>query len=135
MPKSMNRRTFIKTTTVVGVTTVVSGSLLSASTTDETLPDVGVTQGDNYFKNTIEAVALLGGIEKFVEKDSRIALLANPQRNNPGAFTNPDVLRAVIRMCKKAGVKEVTCISWLREKSWNNTGLKKVVNEEEVDLK
>lgn len=135
MPKSMNRRKFIKTSAVVGVTTMMTGSLVSATYPNETLPDIAVTKSDNYFKNTIEAIALLGGIEKFVEKDSRIALLANPQRNNPGAFTNPDVLRAVIRMCKKAGVKEVTCISWLREKNWNNTGLKKVVNEEEVELK
>jgi uncharacterized protein (DUF362 family) len=74
-------------------------------------------------------------MEKFIEENSRIALLANPQRNNPGAYTNPEVLRAVIRMCKTTGVKEISCISWLREKNWDNTGLKKVVEEEEIALK
>ena len=74
-------------------------------------------------------------MEKFVPENAKVAILANPQRNNPGAFTNPDVVRAAIHMCKKAGAKEVTCISLLPEKNWENTGLLDVVKKEKATLK
>lgn len=91
-------------------------------------------KGEEYFENTIEAVMQLGGMKKFVPKNSRVALLPNVQRNNPGVFTSPAILRAVIQMCKKAGAKEISCLSWMGAQNWENTGLLKVTQEEGAKL-
>ncbi|HZX11372.1 MAG TPA: DUF362 domain-containing protein, partial [Acidobacteriota bacterium] len=84
--------------------------------------------------NTMRAVENLGGMEVFVPKGSKIAILANPQRNNPGAFTKPDILRAAIQMCQQSGAASITCISQLPDQNWEATGLKKVVEDEGANL-
>jgi uncharacterized protein (DUF362 family) len=96
--------------------------------------DIAVVQGDNYFQNAIQAVEELGGMHAFIPRNARVAILANPQRNNPGAFTNPAILRAAIHMCKEAEAKAIACISWQQEKSWQDTGLKQVLEEEGTKL-
>jgi uncharacterized protein (DUF362 family) len=97
--------------------------------------DVSVAKGADYFKNTVKAVKQLGGMGKFVKKGAKVAILANPQRNNPGAFTKPPLLAAAIRMCKEAGAASVTCISWLPLVNWEGTGLKEAVEKEGAILK
>jgi uncharacterized protein (DUF362 family) len=128
MAKPISRRSFIKESTAIGIGSLVGADLLSALSGEAV--DVSVVQGKDYFKNTLKAVEQLGGMQRFVPKNSRVAILANPQRNNPGAYTCPQVLAAAVRMCKKAGAKEVACISWLPLKNWENTGLKKAVDDE-----
>ncbi len=135
MSKKINRRSFIKKSAAIGVTSVVTSSILPSYVVGNTPLDISVVQGENYEINTFKAVENLGGIEKFVPKNSKVAILANPQRNNPGAYTKPEVLRAVIKMCKQAEANEICCISWLPEKNWEGTGLKKVVDEEGAELK
>lgn len=96
--------------------------------------DIAVAEGSNYFENTIKAVNAIGGMGSFVPKDSNVAILPNAQRWNPGTFTKPDIIRAVIQMCKKAGAKEVNCLSWLRLRNWEETGIAAVIEEEEANL-
>ena len=110
MSKKMNRRSFIKKSSALGVTSVMGGSVLSSCISANALPDISVVQGKNYENNTLKAVENLGGMQKFVPKNSKVAILANPQRHNPGAFTNPEVLKATIKMCKQAKAKEICCI-------------------------
>ncbi len=137
MSKKITRRTFIKESVVIGATSLVGAGLLSGS---GSLPeagervDISVVQGKNYLDSTKKAVELLGGMKKFVPRGSRVAILPNAQRNNPGVFTSPDVVRAVIRMCKEAGAKEINCLSWLPLENWETTGLKKAVEEEGARL-
>lgn len=90
--------------------------------------DVSVAHGSDYLKATKKAVEQLGGIERFVPSGSKVAILANPQRNNPGAFTGPKVLEGVIELCRSAGAKSIECISWQSVENWENTGLKEVVD-------
>jgi uncharacterized protein (DUF362 family) len=137
MAKKISRRSFIKQTTTIGVGSLVAGNIITdiGMAAPKGKVDISVVQGEDYFKNTIKAVEQLGGIGKFVPKNSKVAILANPQRNNPGAYSNPEVLKAAIQLCKKAGVKEVSCVSLLPEgKCWVPTGLKKVVDEEKIKL-
>jgi uncharacterized protein (DUF362 family) len=135
MSDKINRRTFIKQSAALGVTSVMSSTILPTCVAGNSPPDISVVQGENYENNTIKAVENLGGMKKFVPENSKVAILANPQRNNPGAYTKPEVLRAVIKMCKEAGANKICCISWLPEKNWEGTGLKKVVDEEGTELK
>ncbi len=136
MTKKISRRSFIKKSTTIGVGSLVAGNIipdLSMAASNQKV-DVSAVQGQNYFDNTIKAVEQLGGIQQFIPKNSKVAILANPQRNNPGVFTKPEVLKAAIHLCKKAGAKEINCISWLPEENWEGTGLKKVVDEEGANL-
>ena len=76
----------------------------------------------------------LGGIKRFVKPGGRVAILANVQRNNPGTYTKPELLRAVIQMCKQAGAEDIRCLSWLPEKNWQDTGLAEVIEAEGAQL-
>jgi uncharacterized protein (DUF362 family) len=134
MPKELTRRDFIKTSAAVGAGSVLGGGLLPHIVSGEETVDIVVVKGEDYFESAVKAVELLGGMETFVPKHSKVAILANPQSGNPGTFTKPDVVRAAIRMCKAAGAKKVSCISWLPEEHWEKTGIKKVIDSEGVGL-
>ena len=99
------------------------------------IPAIAAVEGDDYGRNTLKAVEILGGIERFVPKNSRVAILANVQSSHPGAFTSPAVLRSVLRLCRHAGAKEVNLVSWQALKNWESTGLAQVVAEEGASLK
>lgn len=134
MKKEINRRKFIQQSAAFGVTTVLGDKLPSTIKYPSKTNEIVVVTGKNYFNNTKEAVKQLGGMEKFVPKNSKVALLPNPQSNNPGTFTKPEIVRAAIQMCKAAGAKEISCIGWLSSRNWQNTGIKKVIDEEETQL-
>lgn len=132
--EKISRRLFIKTSATISVSTLISGSILSNCSKSSVKIDISVVEGENYFNNTVKAVEQIGGIKRFVPKNSKVAILANPQRNNPGTYTSPVVLSAVIRMCKQAGAKEVNCLTLQSERNWKNTGLKEVVDKEGATL-
>ena len=142
MDRKLNRRDFIKKSAGTGAAVLIGGGLawprngagLSRSAIPE-FPDVAVVQGQDYLANTRKAVDLVGGIARFVPKNARVAILPNTQSAHPGTFTKPDIVRAVIRMCKAAGASEVNCLSWLPEKFWTATGLAGVLKEEGAELK
>lgn len=134
MPEKITRRSFLKTSAVIGATSLVAGDFVTNLAYAEGEADIAVVSGDDYFKNAMAAVKQLGGMKRFVPEKSSVAVLANPQRNNPGAYTSPHVLRAVLRMCNEAGAKQVDCISLQSQKSWDNTGLADVVQEEKANL-
>lgn len=135
MLEKLTRRAFIKKSAVFTASSFVGMSLLSRCN-KSTAPsaDIVAVKGEDYFKNTVKAVERLGGMGRYVSPGSRVAILANPQRNNPGAFTKPEIVRAAIRMCEKAGAGEVGCLSWQPEQNWENTGIKTVVEEEGANL-
>ncbi len=146
MSGKISRRSFMKQGAALGATSLIGSSLLSCSKEEDqpakTEPKesakaperasniVSVVTGESYFDNTIRAVEELGGMGRFVAEGATVAILANPQRNNPGAFTRPAIVASVVRMCKEAGAKEVACLSWLPEQNWENTGLAQAVREE-----
>lgn len=136
MAKKIGRREFVKSTAKIGISAVLGGSVISQfSCSQAGMCDIAVASGEDYIKNTIKAVELHGGMEKFVKKGSKVAILPNTQSRYPGTFTNPDIVRAIIRMCKEAGAAEVNCLSWLTPKHWADSGLDKAVEEEGANLK
>jgi len=136
MVKKIGRREFVKKTAQVGFSAVIGGSVLSHfSCSQAAACDVAVVSGPDYLSSTGKAVELLGGMENFVKKGSRVAILPNTQSRHPGTYTKPDIVRSVIRMCKEAGAAEVNCLSWLTPKHWEDSGLDKAVKEEGANLK
>ena len=137
----MERREFLKQGLKAGLTATVGGPLLREfvrtplAAEAKNGPDVAVVWGDDYGKNALKAVDLVGGIGRFVPKDSRVAILANVQSSHPGTFTSPAVLRAAIQLCRQAGAREINLVSWQALKNWESTGLAKVADEEGASLK
>jgi len=138
MTERYGRREFLRKGAGFGLSTTLGSSLLttlSKASTSAAAPDIAVAAGGDYLKNTMKAVEMMGGMKAFVPKGSKVALLPNVQSRHPGTFTGPDVLRAVIRMCKEAGAAEVNCLSGLTQKHWEDCGLLALVQEEGAVLK
>jgi uncharacterized protein (DUF362 family) len=133
MSESTTRRTFIKESTALGVTSILSGSIagwIHSSAFATTTVDIVAVQGADYFQNTIKAVELLGGMEKFVAKQSRVGLLINSPWDNPGSYVRPDITLAVIRMCHEAGAKEIGVFKDLSSGYWKRSGLAEKFRDE-----
>jgi uncharacterized protein (DUF362 family) len=135
MTDSMNRRDFLKKSALVGATAVAGGKMFSGTAWAGQGTDISVVSGADYYKSTKAAIKALGGMGGFVKKGAKVALLPNVQRWNPGTFTKPGILRAVIQMCKEVGAAEVNVLSWLGERNWESTGLSTVIKEEGASLK
>ncbi|MGB7296534.1 MAG: DUF362 domain-containing protein [Candidatus Aminicenantales bacterium] len=141
MRKAIGRREFLRTGLRAGLTTAVAGPILHhlglspLRAQVKGVPDIAAVAGDDYGRNAATAVELLGGIGRFVPKNSRVLLLANVQSSHPGTFTNPAIVRTVLRLCKEAGAKEINLVSLQALKNWESTGLAQVASEEGAGLK
>jgi len=140
MALKIGRREFFKKSARAGLALAVgkglaAGAGIAAASPAPKTVDVAVGISPDYEKAAMKAVALLGGIKRFIPKGARVALLPNVQSRHPGSFTKPEVLRAIIKLCRKAGAKEVNCLSWQTMKQWEDTGLKAVLDEEGAGLK
>lgn len=144
MKMKITRRRFIKESTKIGTASILGSSLLNSLYGDEQKKeiqtgmepvDIAVVKGHDKMKMTTKAVDLLGGIKKYVPENARVCILPNAQRNNPGTYTNPDIVQAVIKMCLGAGAKEVNCLSWLPRKNWDDSGLAEAVEGSGANLR
>jgi uncharacterized protein (DUF362 family) len=137
MTRKIGRREFLKAGAGAGLTWAVGRSLAGAAgeAAPAKPPVVGVGIGEDYGLAAVKAVSLAGGIKAYVPKGAKVALLPNVQSRHPGSFTKPEILRAVIGLCKKAGAKRIDCLSWQTVKQWEDTGLKAVLDAESVGLR
>ncbi len=141
MAHKIGRREFIKTSAAVGASAVLAKSLVAGMANGPLAAaaavkiDIAVASGSDYAAMAAKAVELLGGMEKFVGRGSKVFLLPNVQSKHPGTFTKPEIFRSVVRMCKKAGAAEINCLSWLTQQHWDGAGLSRVVQEEGITLK
>lgn len=142
MEEKLKRRAFIVKGVETGIALVAGRELTWAGTARRPIkearrrfPDIAVVRGEDYQATTRKAMELIGGISRFVSKNTRVAILPNTQSAHPGTFTKPDIVRSVVRMCKIAGASEVNCLTWLPEKFWLATGLAKALKEEGANLK
>lgn len=124
MKKNYSRRTFIKSAGAIGALTLASGNLFSKlawSANPLSQTDISVINGTDYFNNTIKAVELIGGMDKFVQKGQKVGLLVNSDFEIPGAYVNPDIVLAVIQLCNNAGVSEIACIQNIKQAYWEKS--------------
>jgi uncharacterized protein (DUF362 family) len=139
MARKLGRREFFKTGAQAGLTLALGRRLVALPGRGQApaaaAPGVAVGIGADFGKATVKAVELLGGMGRFVPKGAKVALLPNVQSRHPGTFTKPEVLKAVIGLCRTAGAAEIDCLSWQTVKQWEDTGLKPVLEEEKAGLK
>jgi len=140
MSEKIGRREFFKKSARIGFSTAFGGAFISHLMDNSSYSfagesvDIAVVTGIDDFKSTEKAINLIGGIKKFVPKNSRVGLLANVQSRYPGTYTKPEIVKAVIRLCKEAGAKEINCLSLLPRKNWEAVGLDKVIEDEGANL-
>jgi uncharacterized protein (DUF362 family) len=141
MDNRIGRREFFKAGAKAGLAVALGKAFVSESAAATSQSSgagafgVAVGTGGDYEKATTKAIELLGGIQKFVPKNARVALLPNVQSRHPGTFTKPEILRGVVRLCREAGASAVDCLSWQTVKQWDDTGLKAVLDDEKAGLK
>ncbi|MBC8186379.1 DUF362 domain-containing protein [candidate division KSB1 bacterium] len=142
MSDKINRRDFIKKSTVVGASSLLVSNLipkvLNSSISNALLTeqiDLAAVTGKNYFNNAIKAVDLLGGMKKFVYKGSKVGLLINSPWRYKGAYTNPDIVYAVIKMCYEAGAKRIIDIKGASKRYWHRGSLAHKFEEEIKSIK
>ncbi|MFA5272382.1 MAG: DUF362 domain-containing protein [Candidatus Omnitrophota bacterium] len=72
--------------------------------------DLVAANGDDPFKTTVKAVEAMGGMGKFVKKDSVVLIKPNigwASSPESGSCTNPQVVAALVELSFKAGAKRV----------------------------
>lgn len=120
----MKRRDFIKNS-LLFVASLSLGNLFKGkkekfSFAQEKHSEIIVGKGDNFEQLTLKVIEKLGGIEKFVKKGEKVVIKPNIAWNRTppqAANTHPDVVGALVKLCKKAGAKEIividhTCNPW-----------------------
>ncbi|HLD35111.1 MAG TPA: DUF362 domain-containing protein [Planctomycetota bacterium] len=130
--KDLNRRQFLKSLSVLGVGVATSNYLKvrgqdqkpddakksaeggsASGGKPEPKPMVAVVEGNKPAEITLAALGILGGIDKFVKKDSVVVLKPNIAWEKPmelAATTNPEIVLTVAKECFKAGAKKVKIV-------------------------
>ena len=94
-----------------------------------------VCEGESPEDITIKAIEGLGGIESFVKKGNKVLIKPNiawDRTIEQAANTHPDVIKALVKLCKKAGASEVvvtdnTCHPW--KVTYYKSGIETAVKE------
>lgn len=102
--------------------------------------DLVLTRGDNPYRIIVKAVQLMGGMEKFVKKNSVVLIKPNiawDRAPELAVNTNPEVVAALIDLCFQAGARKVnifdnSCNEVRR--CYLNSGIQSVVKEHGADM-
>jgi uncharacterized protein (DUF362 family) len=131
---SISRRAFIKTGTVLGASSILAGSHITGLVTHlafaADFPDLASVQGVDAYANTVRVVEMLGGMGRFVSKQSRVALLINSDQANPGTFVKPEIVLAVTRMSLDAGAGKIGVFKRTGSSYWRRSRLSEKFKDE-----
>ena len=122
----MSRRSFIKGGTVLGVSSLLAGSsfgLLPELVFAESIVDIAAVTGADYYQGTIRSVEILGGMGRFVPKQSRVGLLINSPWRHPGSYVTPEITLAAVWMCLDAGAAEIGVFQSIGRDYWGRSPL------------
>lgn len=141
MSQKISRRSFFKKSAVMSASALIGSQIPQFLNSSSSVVlgaekiDIAAIKGGDYFSNTIKAVELLGGIKNFVSKGSKVGLLVNSPWKNPGTYTNPDIVLAVIQMCYDAGASEIYSLENASGSYWNRSTLAKKFSDQIKSLK
>ena len=115
----IDRREFLRRAGILAVTTaglgIVGDDLLDVLQEAEaaTKPTLSVASGSGVETMVKKAIDGIGGIGKFVKKGQSVVIkpnLAWARTPEQAANTNPQVIKALINLCKSAGASRITVI-------------------------
>lgn len=102
-------------------------------------PHLVVVKGRDVERMLEKALNELGGIKRFVKSGSTVVLKPNAAFAQPpkvGANTHPEVVQAMIRLCKKAGAKRIILAEHFLappDVALKVNGLREVADKEKVE--
>lgn len=137
----MKRRDFFKSAAMVGLASVFKPNALNAAVGNasgskmavQSSPDMVAVMGGEPAVMLAHAFKELGGIGQYVKKGNKVVIKPNigwDRLPELAANTNPELIGALVRMCKGAGASQVivfdhTCHDW--KKCYTNSGIEKAV--------
>lgn len=134
----MKRRDFFKSAAIVGLASVIKTNALGSVVASKELavqsePDLVAVMGGEPEVMLVRALKELGGIKNFVKKGQKVVIKPNigwDKGPDLAANTNPELVGALVKLCKGAGASEVivfdhTCQDW--KKCYTNSGIEKAV--------
>jgi len=124
MRNKINRRSFIKKSGYIGATGILGSSILPKISKGLIVPeeaDISVVEGTSFFDNTIKSIELLGGMQRFVSEGSKVGLLINSDFDQPGAYVNPDITIAAVKMMFEAGASGITLLQVVKPEYWERS--------------
>jgi len=110
----MNRRDFIRDLAATGLALRFGPSVFAgpASAADPAL-QLAAVEGESPYAITKEAIAMLGGMNRFVGKGDRVVIKPNigwDRTPEMAACTNPEVVKALVELVLDAGAKKAVVI-------------------------
>jgi uncharacterized protein (DUF362 family) len=110
----MNRRDFIRDAAAAGLALRFGPRALSGfSPAAAPAPVLAAVEGESPAAITKEAIALLGGMSKFVGKGDKVVIKPNigwDRTPEMAACTNPEVVRTLVELVLEAGAKKAIVI-------------------------
>jgi uncharacterized protein (DUF362 family) len=132
MSLPLDRRSFLKTGALAGMAPFVSrdffAHLLSNNDSPSAIsgtPEVAIVKGGDYYKATVKALDMLGGMKHFVSRNATVGLLINSRYDKPGTYVKPEIALAVLKMCIDAGASKFYTIEGVSQKYWDRSVLSK----------
>lgn len=110
----MKRRDFIRDMAAGSLALRFGPSVLAgATTTPAAVPVLAAVEGESPAAITKEAIAMLGGMKRFVGKGDRVVIKPNigwDRTPEMAACTNPEVVKALVELVLDAGAKKAIVI-------------------------
>jgi uncharacterized protein (DUF362 family) len=110
----MNRRDFIKDMAVAGMALKFGpGALSGQAPSIAAAPALAAVEGESPAAITKEAIALLGGMSKFVGRGDKVVIKPNigwDRTPDMAACTNPEVVGTLVELVLEAGAKKAIVI-------------------------
>lgn len=106
----MERRDFLKDMTLAALLAGLGPKGWGQAAKAAGAPDLALVEGDSPAKITKEAIAVLGGMDKFVAKGDVVMIKPNigwDRTPELAACTNPEVVKALVELSFGAGAKKV----------------------------
>lgn len=102
--------------------------------------DLVVIKGEGPFQMTVKAIEAMGGMERFVKKNSAVLIKPNmawDRTPEQAANTNPEVVAALTEMCFRAGARRVnifdrTCNE--AQRCYKNSGIANLAKEKGANV-
>ena len=127
----MNRRTFLKKSSLAGIAGGIAVNLpgaIGGQTADGT-PHLVAVKGGTPADMFDKGIAELGGMKAFVKSGQTVVVKPNigwAQPPEAAANTNPELVKRIVEQCVKAGAKKVyvldhTCNNW--KNSYKKSGI------------
>jgi len=139
---AIGRKEFAKRVAGLGLAACGGSSIFTTS--GHALPtanisrDIAVAKGGTPFDNTIAAIEALGGMSTFVEPGARVLINPNVSGHLPpdaAVNTHPQVVGALIKMCRDVGAKEVIIGNFNSAKNYKIGRMNEVAEKYGAQLK